>query len=274
MAEDSELQDLWRRRDTLNQSEWTQLYRLIHRILLANRGKFALLKQLNEGIDIYIEDYFTRKVFEPARREGVDIDQPVYPGAICKYFERFLLDQWDEVQRRPGSRNDEPRQNPAGDEDFDIFELVGPEQIQAAWQPLDSEEQALLEAGLSMAAIEAAARAFIEQLAEHEQCLLKCHFAQRIPLSRLAGLVNNPHYAASRLGLAKDKARLPDYRDTRIGHWLVSSPQAHPPGLGLTLESHDRSVLFTILQILRHRALMDIDRDCQNGPVKNDGESE
>lgn len=103
---EEELQDLWGRRDDLNESEWDRLYKLINLILApsAKIGRhLSLLNSLHkltcEDYDFYFQGFFFQKVFKPTRREGFVAKRLVHSGALHTYFRRFLLDRLDEIKR-------------------------------------------------------------------------------------------------------------------------------------------------------------------------------
>ena len=248
---DSEFQDLWSRRDTLSQQEWRRLYELTCQILRANTGRFQELRSLPETLDVYVEDFFTRKVFEPVTREGYQ-RTPIHAGAINVYFQRFLRDRLDDIRRRP------PPPDGGEQADFDIFALLD----DSAWHPHVDWEWELWEAGLSIPAVTAAARRFIASLEPLDRLLLKCGFAGRMPLDRFRTIIKNPYYPASRLGIARNLTAVPDYRATRIGAWLTHPGDGQPPGLGFRLDADYREALAVALQILRQQALLE-DIDCR-----------
>ncbi len=87
---DAPLQDLWRRRDDLNEREWEQLYQLTSQILLACPCKEY------HGFNLPLEEcvlgFFTRKVFESTLRDGHVVNTPIHAGALRLYFQNFLID--------------------------------------------------------------------------------------------------------------------------------------------------------------------------------------
>lgn len=82
------LRDLWRRRATLEEEEWEQLYRLIYGLLAgAARRKlpaFGLLGTPSE----YVQGFFAEKVFMAAGNGG-EFD---HAKVLFGYFERYLID--------------------------------------------------------------------------------------------------------------------------------------------------------------------------------------
>lgn len=102
---EEELQDLWGRRDDLNELEWDRLYKLIN-LTLAPSAKIgrhlSLLNSLHkltcEDYDFYFQGFFFQKVFLPARQEGFVANTLVHSGALHTYFRRFLLDRLDEIK--------------------------------------------------------------------------------------------------------------------------------------------------------------------------------
>lgn len=250
-----ELLDLWQRRDHLQAHEWRRLYQVTHHVLSTRRGRFgSLLKNLPEAFDVYVEDFFTRRVFEPTCREGFVARALVHPGALRTYFKRFLQDRLDEVQRQPPRAFSE-------EEDLDRFECLNSDQIHPNWQqPSQGEEWMLWETGLSTAIVTASAKAFFNRLEPTDRLLFKAHFVERRTLACLREQAPKVYDAAAKLGISINLNRFPDYRTTQIGQWLTQPPDGDPPGLGLSLQLHafgseGWDLIFLILQILRACAL-------------------
>ncbi|MFO1419585.1 MAG: hypothetical protein U1F59_01235 [Candidatus Competibacteraceae bacterium] len=274
---EEELQDLWQRRDRLNESEWGRLHKLIYLTLSpsAKRGRISsLLKELknhlDEDFDVYFQDFFARKVFLPARRAGFVARTLLHPGALHTYFRRFLLDRLDELERQPQAFELLEEENEERESILDILSSTQthPDLPDPDWRPSPEQEWRLWNIGLDLPTVTASARDFFNQLTPEDQLLFKEGFAERKPLGDLREKIPNVYYAASRLGISENQNQFPDYCKTRIGQWLAS--------LGLYLGRHDRDPrrphdpdkmkeVFIVLQILRACALGGVDADRRSG---------
>jgi hypothetical protein len=106
----------------------------------------------------------------------------------------------------------------------------------------------LAEHGLSAAAVQQAARAFIAQLDEPERLLL-CEGFGREAEGGLSGIASRHaiasyHYRAGRLGLVhKREALTADYAKTRLGGWLQQT-------LGIAIERENMAAILQVFKIL------------------------
>lgn len=249
LVQDIELQEWWSHRDALSDPAWIQFYRLIFQSLRANWGKFgALLKSLPESLDFYIHDFFSRKVFEPSRREDARIGAAFHTGTLCLYFRNYLLDCLDQVQR-DGLPSPEP---PAGQEpaEFNVFENLQPEDLHPVWDDLTRSEpevkETLEEAGLHWEQVSQEARKLIGSLEPEDHLLLKCSLCAdqegRIPVDHLKTLLPHPAYRTIKLR-------------KRLQQWLAEL-------LGSTPYPENDSIRLAVLKILCWRALLEIETDC------------
>lgn len=279
---EEELQDLWRRRDRLNESEWDQLYKLIYRILYTQHGDFwPLLKSLpNEDFNVekdselaskfkaYVWEFYLEKILIPVcdRRQCVNQNQEINKTYFRRSFKNFLKDKRRYFNNRPQATPPEKiitRDPEKDDEDFDLFEYLNINQIDLDWRPSPDQEWTLWNFGFDLSAVTASARDFFNQLTPEDQLLFKERFVERKPLKDLREKIPNVYYAASRLGINKNKQQFPDYHNTRIGKWLAD--------MGLFLDRYheidpdELAVLVIVLQILRACALDGVDADRRSG---------
>ncbi|GEM_PF-2263031 len=88
----AQLQSLWQRRATLNNSEWAQLYNVVCSALRNPSGKVRSLLYALPGGDAdnldYVHDFFKDKVFETADRPSV----VNHVGALKAWYYNYLID--------------------------------------------------------------------------------------------------------------------------------------------------------------------------------------
>ncbi|CDH44669.1 hypothetical protein [Candidatus Contendibacter odensensis] len=231
--EDARLQDLWRRRDDLNEREWEDLHQWVYRILTAY--PFKELSGLNLSLDDCIHDFFTHKVLLPTFREGYVVDTPIHGGALRCYFQRFLLDLHRAAQRGG----------------YVSIEDAEPQVAEVAFrQFLDAQEPEAAESlnAATLNRIAGAAREFLESQEPWVGLYLRhCLCANSpIPLMRFKDYLPSYHYKAQQLGLAPPANS--DYRRTLLGRWLRS--------LNLPTLFDDRDVAQAALKILCQQALL------------------
>lgn len=281
-AQWQELQDLWRRRDRLNESEWEQLYKSVGCALSHNSGSFgSLIKNLPENFDFYFEDFFVQRVFLLARQEGFDTPPLEHSGVLPEYFKRFLLDQLDKIKRQPQALDFPEEENEEREFILDILlsTQTHPDWPDPDWRSSPEQEWRLWDIGIDLPTLTASARDFFNRLTPEKQLLFKECFVNKKPLSDLQGRVKNVYNAAAELGikLRKGEKKFVDYCKTHIGEWLAS--------LGLYLDRHDRDpkrpqdpdklkVVFIVLQILRACALDGIDAERRSGSGSDDPSSD
>ena len=230
---DAPLKALWQRRDDLDESEWAQLYQQVQRLLTAY--SFKELQGLTTSLDDCIHDFFIRKVFEPASREGYVGATPIHGGALRCYFQRFLLDL---------HRVAHPGNHVAIDEaESQVAEVAFRQFLDAAGsEPVESLDAATL------TRIATAARDFLDNQEPWVRLYLRhCLCASSpIPLLRFKDHLPSYHYKAQQLGLAPPAHS--DYRRTLLGRWLRS--------LNLPTIFDDRDVAQSALKILCQQALL------------------
>jgi len=277
-AQWQELQDLWRRRDRLNESEWEQLYKLVGYALSHNSGSFgSLIKNLPEDFDFYFEDFFVQKVFLEARKEGFDAPSLEHSGVLPLYFKRFLLDQADKIKRRPQPLEFPEEEHEERESILDLLLATSqhPDWPDPDWRPSPEQEWLLWDIGLDLPTVTASAKDFFNRLAPEDRLLFEECYVEKKPLSDLQGRVKNVYDKAAELGikLRKGEKKYVDYCKTRIGKWLAS--------LGLYLDRRDRDpkrphdpdklkVLFIVLQILRACALDGVEAERRSGSGPDD----
>ncbi len=230
---DAPLQDLWRRRDHLNEREWEQLYHLTSQILLACRKKY---NGLNIPLEECVLDFFTHKVFEPASREGYVVDTPIHAGALRLYFQNFLIDLYRAGPEEPHLSIDDQETRPGLIEilrapEQDIFELF-----------TDGTRQRMV----------ASANEFLQSLEPWARLYLRYHFCapcfneDPVRMVRFKDHIPSYDYKAKKLGLAPPTDG--DYRRTLLGRWLRS--------LNLPEIFDDRDVAQAALKILCQQSLL------------------
>ena len=231
--EDVRLQALWRRRDDLNESEWAQLYQQVQHLLTAH--SFKEYQGLTASLGDCIHDFFIRKVFEPAFREGYAVDTPIHGGALRCYFQRFLIDLHRAAHQANHIAIDEAESQ--------VAEV-------AFRQFLDAPESEAVESldAATLNRIATAARDFLENQEPWVRLYLRhCLCASSpIPLLRFKDHLPSYHYKAQQLGLAPRAHG--DYRRTLLGRWLRS---LNLPGI-----FDDRDVAQAALKVLCQQALL------------------
>lgn len=117
------------------------------------------------------------------------------------------------------------------DYDGQIMEILKP-----TWKPPKEIERWLWNNDLDLPTIRASAKNFFDQLTTEEQLLIKEHLIEKKPLDALKEGVRNVYGNAAKLGihLRKNEHIYDKYHKTRIGQWLVQSPDDNPSGLGLS----------------------------------------
>lgn len=253
------LQGLWKRRDHLNEAEWTELYIMVYHILIPPSGQnINLLAELPEAAEIYVDGFFTEKVFRPTVRENFNA-QFIYPGALRGFFCNYLKDRRNEIERQPRLASLQrlfPKAVDSSEQDDSLLDHLSPTRFHPQWQPLEEDRWLLWEAGLDDATLMAATSAFYRRLTPDEQLIFRENFVAGKKLSTLNSTIPNVYTIASRLGLSVNRQRIKDFsRQTKIGQWLTQPPDADPPGLGLTLHNDDWDLLLIVLQMLRIAAL-------------------
>ncbi len=113
------LQNLWWRRDHLNEAEWTELYTRVYHILIPPSGQnIDLLAKLPESTEDYVQHFFEDRVFR-ATFSPKYTPKITYPGALHQFFRNYLFDRLDQVKRHPEPIEPEPNQE---GEEVDLLE--------------------------------------------------------------------------------------------------------------------------------------------------------
>jgi len=142
------------------------------------------------------------------------------------------------------SKKNKPKKRKKKEEFVDdygqIIEILKP-----TWKPPIEIEWWLGNNGLDLPTIRASAKNFFDQLTTEEQLLIKEHLIDKKPLDALQGRVKSVYVNAAKLGvhLRKDDHIYDEYHKTRIGQWLVQSPDDNPSGLGLSSLRIDKIAL-------------------------------
>lgn len=239
---DDRLDQLWNRRAQLTEGEWGELHVIVGRILGGYHP--SILRSLSEDKDDYINEFFARKVFEPAHRAQ---SQAIHAGAIRKFFENFLHDCLDSQKRNilfgaesldAGDEDDEPRPR-----------------IEPCGCP-DIEMDVLAEHGLSAERVRESAESWLEAQEPWVLAYLGLHHCPDVDASlslvRLAERegIASYHHKARKLGLThrKEDQSRPWFRETLLGQWLEL-------GLGLAIEADNGPALQSALALLCEAAL-------------------
>ncbi|WP_295986822.1 hypothetical protein [uncultured Variovorax sp.] len=235
-AESSELVRLWRRRQTLSPGEMGDMYRIVGGALVACNP--PELQALGEGRQELVAQFIYVKVLrldadpdEADERAGHSAPSTAF--ALCAYFRRYLID----CTRASAFR----RKLSIGDQ---ITEAQLEDEIGAD----EDIEGCLAEHGLSMQAVQQAAREFIGALPEPERLLLCEGFGKEAEggLSGIASrhAIASYHYRAGRLGLVHKREGLTaDYAKTRLGGWLQQT-------LGIAIEPDNMAAILQVFKIL------------------------
>lgn len=226
---DAPLQALWRRRDDLDEREWEQLYQLTSQILLANRKKYH---GFNLPLEECVLDFFTRKVFEPAIRDGHVVDTLIHAGALRRYFQNFLIDLHRAAPEEPHLSIDDQETRPG------LIEILRAPEQDVFGLFTDSARQR----------IAIAANELLQSQEPWARLYLRYHLCAEcpVPLSRFKGHIPSYNAKAQKLGLAPPTDG--DYRRTLLGRWLRS--------LNLPEIFDDRDVAQAALKILCQQSLL------------------
>ena len=239
-----ELVGLWRRRQTLAPEEMGRMYGIVGSALKACNP--PELQVLGEGRQELVAQFIYVKVLRldadpdeadegespPAARKS-NHSAPSSSFALCAYFRRYLID----CTRASSFRRK-----------LSIGDQVSEAQLDAHLGADDGAADELAEHGLSGAAVQAAARAFIAALPEPERILL-CESFGREAAGGLSGVASRHsiasyHYRAGRLGLVHKREGLPaDYARTTLGQWITET-------LGIAIEADNMGAILQVFKIL------------------------
>ena len=235
-AESSELVRLWRRRQTLSPGEMGDMYRIVGGALVACNP--PELQALGEGRQELVAQFIYVKVLrldadpdEADERAGHSAPSTAF--ALCAYFRRYLID----CTRASAFRRK-----------LSIGDQITEAQLEDEIGPDEDLEGCLAEHGLSMQAVQQAAREFIAGLPEPERLLLCEGFGKEAEggLSGIASrhAIASYHYRAGRLGLVHKREGLTaDYARTRLGGWLQQT-------LGIAIEPDNMAAILQVFKIL------------------------
>jgi hypothetical protein len=232
MNDDSnELSDLWARRTSLSEAEWTRLYRLCIALLEARPD--AMEAQLVPARDhaarrALRDSFFVDKVLMPAHSPGRVMGSELKPWALLGFYANWLRDQLRARGRNPET-GEEPDAERTADE---ATEIPGAERADCT---IEAPER------VDGAALRVSARTFVQRLEDWAVLYLALHFChgrERLPLSRLHTMYAIPsyHYKARQLGIAPPRGGFgdsSDFADTLLGEWLTGS------GIALEAEALD-----------------------------------
>ncbi|MDG4558151.1 MAG: hypothetical protein P9F19_12305 [Candidatus Contendobacter sp.] len=268
---EKELQDLWRRRDDLNEPEWNRLYHLIYLTLSNHRRTFwGILEQLPEDFKIYVWDFFTKIVVEKTISQGSRIRRDIHSGALCVFFLNFLKSELRAIKRQP--RSFQLREPNPDDLQESILDRLKQSQIHSEWQPSPDQAFTLSKFGLDQRKVLASAKDFFNPLTPEERFLFKEHFAEGKKLTDLAKQMNKPveeiRDVTWQLGTSINNHLFP-YPETHIGQWLTDIGLFPDPNLDVD-DPEEREVVFIVLQILRACALDGVDADRRSGSGPHD----
>ena len=193
------------------------------------------ISRIDRATEDCIHDFFIRKVFEPAFREGYAVDTPIHTGALRCYFQRFLIDLHRAARQGRHVTIDEAEPQVAEVAFRQFLDAPAPE----AAESLDA---------TTLDRIATAAREFLDSQEPWVRLYLRhCLCADSpIPLLRFKDHLPSSHYKAQQLGLAPPAHG--DYRRTLLGRWLRS---LNLPGI-----FDDRDVAQAALKVLCQQALL------------------
>lgn len=240
----SELVALWRRRQTLGPDEVGRMYGIVGGALKSCNP--PELQVLGEGRQELVAQFIYVKVLrldadpdeadeadDTANVEKSNHSAPSTSFALCAYFRRYLID----CTRASSFRRK-----------LSIGDQVSEAQLDAQLGADETADDVLADHGLSAAAVQAAARAFIAALPEPERILL-CEGFGREAAGGLSGVASRHsiasyHYRAGRLGLVHKREGLPaDYARTTLGQWLTQT-------LGIAIAPDNMGAILEVFKIL------------------------
>ena len=236
-----ELASLWRRRQHLSKQEVGRIYWVVEKTLQGYSP--PEVQALGEGREELIAQFIFSKILrldstsaapDPADVSGDDgHSAPSSSFALCAYFRRYLIDcmRASSFRRRVA-----------------LEEQALESQTEACLPHCDNLEDALIEHGLSLVKVSAAARSFIAALPGPERTLL-CESFGRDAAGGLSGVaarhaIASYHYRAGRLGLVHKRQGLPaDFAKTLIGSWVQQE-------LGIQISPDNMAAILAVFKIL------------------------
>lgn len=256
-TESADLGDLWQRRQQLSPQEMGRMYTIVTRALRPCAP--SELRSLDEPKQELIAQFIYAKVLRLHIASTAETDQedeangsdaasptasqhstPSGAVALCAYFKRYLIDC---------TRASRLRRRVALGEDG-----IDGDRLEAELGGSDEEEDALRDHGLSDEQVRAAARDFIQSLAEPERLMLRESFAEESAggLSGVASrhCIASYHYRAGKLGLVHSRSALPrDYGRTLMGNWIQNTLQ-------IAIDRENMSAIHRVFKILALEASM------------------
>jgi hypothetical protein len=224
---DARLAVLWRHRHSLNEDEWSELYRITVEILRS--AHFKELAAFGEEREDLIQSFFVQAVMHRAMNGSTASCD--HAGALYTFFRNYVIDELR-------SRNVKQKYVLSGDlikgagseSDPDAFIETCASADNSLETPSNAlPEDILAETGISPEAILTSAKLFLRSQDTWVHIYLAYHFCpdegDSLPLYELARRYQIPSYhsRAARLGITRKKNDLPsDYSKTVLGGWLYS----------------------------------------------------
>lgn len=246
---DDRLNDLWKRRRTLTDREWTELYGLVRASLDGVRfPQYATLCHDGTSPRELIDIYFNERVFGAVHLTASN--SYVHRNSLRMFYARFLIDLIRALEAR--RRREVPlpieHDDPETASPLDWMEGDTPEPMFAVGK------------GLTPKVILASATQFLEAAEERDLLYLARHVCpgdnEKLPMSTLAEEYKIPSYHehAKKLGITVDRGGITyaAYRDTMLGQWLVS--------LGITPGKENIDLMQEAFKILCEEALLQYDK--------------
>jgi hypothetical protein len=246
--EDVRLDDLWRRRIDLTETEWKQLYELVYSILHRQQRRFVsqyrTLSASGLTEDDLIEDYFCDGVFGRAAKSSVG--RYIHAGGLIRFYSNYLIDRLREHSR---SRQGDT-------ESWDDARVRGEVSDQPCAEQ-DQVEQVLKEAGLEPVSVMESATKFLTEIETWALLMLGRSVCpdpdDAEPLYRLAREAAIPSYAARarKLGITVGRTRFGEpsiVRGSLLQGWIES--------FDIEIADENQAVIIALLQILCQAALI------------------
>jgi len=242
------LSKLWSTRNSLNPSEWGELYQIIWTILINYDP--PELYGLSLGKEDYIQQFFEEKVL----RNTLTIkEQTIHAGAIKFFYKRFLTSQFRSAIEKDNKITD------STDQENYIEKTSNDTPDNQNINDAINEEALLNEYKIKPAQLFQSAKTFYKDLEPWAKLYLSIHFcpdAQKaLPLNALAKRyqITSYHYKAGLLGIARKKNEdAKNYHKTLIGNWLTKT-------LKIDASHENQNIMKYILQILCITALNSIE---------------
>lgn len=217
-AQADRLIQLWAHRgDFSTEAEWVELYQQIKAVLM--RCRAPQLANLPESREVYVQDYFTHKVFETA---GRNTTQLFAPGALCGFFSNYLIDRLRDLNPEAITSlgNEEEGESP-------LIERLAV--TDDATEDLDPANDAM-EYGISLEQARESARILLNSLPAWQLIVLArkicADLDESTPIYKLAEQLGaqSAAYHLAKLGVTKRHGGSgnSDFRTTILGKWIES----------------------------------------------------